>query len=75
MARNLRLDNLFIYVIANGYGAYGEVDVARLRHRLAVWLSPLRADIYQPVMQFKWLEGLAGHYLTLTTAQYEEAMA
>jgi transketolase N-terminal domain/subunit len=59
--------NLKIYVVFNGYGAYGEIKHGDL---------PTEGQIYY-VDQMRyppWLRGLDGHYLKLTKEQYEELM-
>lgn len=68
IARELMLDNLRIYLIANGYGAYRRINVDDLQLRF------IGTDItvVRPKMPFKWLEGLDGHYLTISDEQYAE---
>lgn len=65
-----RCPNLNIYIVFNGYGAYGEIKESDLP-------QPRRTSIYY-VDQSRypdWLRGLPGHYLKLTKEQYEELMA
>lgn len=57
--------NLGIFIIFNGYGAYGEIDA---RH-LPVNGTIVRVDQSRYP---KWLRGLQGHYLKLSKDQYEE---
>lgn len=61
------LDNLLVYIVFNGLGAYGEIKREDL---------PGHADIYYVDQKRypKWLRGLAGHYLKLNEQQYEELM-
>lgn len=74
LAAEQKLENLKIYVIANGWGAYKAIDADLLRNRLALFLYPLSFELVRPKMPFQFLEGLAGHYLTLDQQQYDEAM-
>lgn len=74
LAAEQKLDNLKIYIIANGWGAYKPIDTDSLRDRLALFLHPLSFELVRPKMPFQFLEGLAGHYLTLNQQQYDEAM-
>ncbi len=75
LASNLCLVNLSVTIIANGYGAYGKINLGRLWQRLYETLHPVEFRFEKPVMQFDWLRGLNGHYLTINQQQYEEAMA
>jgi transketolase N-terminal domain/subunit len=74
VAQEQNLTNLDITVIANGYGAYREIDVQRFTDVLHAILNPLPFRVFTPVMPYEWLQGLAGHYLQLSTEQYEEAI-
>ncbi len=64
------LHNLRVFVIWNGFGAYGDItfrDIPKL---------PDNADIHHVDQKRypEWLRGLQGHYLTLDQHQYEELM-
>lgn len=62
-----KLDNLLMYIVWNGYGAYSAIEKDEL---------PKGPDVYS-VDQSRypsWLRGLGGHYLTLTREQYEECL-
>lgn len=64
---NRYLTNLKVYVVFNGYGAYGiiyEIDLPT-----GVRIHPVNTENW-PV----WLRGLSGHYITLNTVQYDELM-
>ena len=69
------LDNLEIHLVANGYGAYGEIDINRLAQKIYYHLRPMSFHLHVPNMQFPWLQGLAGHYIVMNEDQYKEAMA
>jgi transketolase N-terminal domain/subunit len=71
IARKERLENLRIAVIANGYSAYGKIDVDDLDTRL---------NAFYPILVIKkdlfgfpdWIQGIDGHYVTLDKEKYEE---
>lgn len=69
-ASDQHLNNLRIHVIANGYGGYGEVDVAKLTALLTA-IPFLHWDLYTPVIEWPWLQGLRGHYATINQEQCE----
>lgn len=75
LASDLRLTNLKVHVIANGLGAYRETDTDVLRDRLDFALWPIPFEMHVPQMPFPWLEGLVGHYMTISDEQFAEAMA
>lgn len=60
-------DNLIWNVVANGYGAYGEIPEDVIEHE---GINFYRVGQTYP----KWLQGLPGHYLTLTKEQHQELM-
>lgn len=63
-----KLDNLMMYIVFNGYGAYSAISQYDL---------PQGPDLYvvNQIRYPEWLRGLPGHYLKLTEEQYEELMA
>jgi len=71
VAREQRLENLRVAVIANGYGAYGKVDTEDLKTRL---------NSFYPTVVYKanlfhlpsWIQGIDGHYVVMNEEQYEE---
>jgi len=73
IARNLRIENLRITVVANGYSAYGKVDVEDLDARLNAFYPSLvlRPNLFDWP---DWLQGVAGHYVVMSKNQYEEVM-
>lgn len=68
-----RLDNLRVFVIANGYGGYREINLNTLHQRLQLALRTFRWVEPDP-LYFPFLQGLDGHYAVLTEAQYNEMM-
>lgn len=75
MVSDQHATNLRIYVVANGLGGYGSIDIPVLERRLLDALFPCWATLIQPELQYPFLRGLAGHYVTLTEQQYQEMMA
>lgn len=75
LASDQALSNFYVDVVANGWGAYREINVKQLEKRLTAFLPPFRFKIHRPTMPFPWLEELAGHYLVLNDQQFQEAMA
>jgi len=71
IAGELRLENLRVFVNANGYGAYSRIDVDLLEQRM---------NMFYPCIVFKtnmfkypdYLNGLESHYHVLTKEEYEE---
>lgn len=71
VARDLRVENMRIAVVANGYGGYGKIDVDDLDMRL---------NAFYPVLVVKsslfhlpsWIQGNAGHYVVMDKEKYEE---
>lgn len=68
------LTNLRIVVMCNGYGAYGKIDVDTLEKRLYSFFPGenclvIKANLFNYP---EWLQGLKGHYVTMTDEQYAE---
>lgn len=71
IAADLRLENLRLACVANGYGGYSKIDVDDLDTRL---------NAFYPTMVFRvnlfgmpdWIQGLKGHYCVMTDEQYKE---
>jgi len=74
MVSDQNLANLSIYVIANGFGGYRSIDIPVLEKRLLDALFPCWATLVKPTLKYPFLQGLAGHYLTLNEQQYQEMM-
>ena len=71
IARNERLENLRVSVVANGYGAYGKIDVDDLDTRLNAFYPTL--VIKRDLFDFPdWLQGIDGHYVVMNEEQYKE---
>jgi len=73
IARKLRIENLKITVVANGYGAYGKIDVEDLDTRLNAFYPTLvlRPNLFEWP---GWLQGVDGHYVVMNEEQYKEVM-
>jgi len=73
IASEQKLENLRLAVVANGWSAYGKVDVEILDQRL---------NMFYPTMVFRtnifgfpgWLQGLEGHYKTMNEEEYKEIL-
>ena len=73
IARNKRLENLRITVVANGLGAYGKIDVDDLDTRLNAFYPTL--VIKKNLFDWpEWLQEVQGHYVVMNEEQYKEAM-
>lgn len=71
IAGELRLENLRVFVNANGYSAYGAVDQDLLEARMQMFYP----SVVMKTNMFKypdWLQGIGAHYLTLSEEQYKE---
>lgn len=71
IASKLRLENLRITVVANGYGAYGKIDVDLLDKRLQEFYPTLclRTNVFNLP---DWIQGQDGHYVIMNEEQYKE---
>jgi transketolase len=74
IAGEQKLDNLRVAVIANKYGAYGEIDLNDLDIRLNLFFPVymVRVNLYQYP---DWLQDLGGHYAVMDEKMYEEICA
>ena len=73
IAGDLRLENLRVAVICNGYGAYGEIDVDLLEKRLQLFYPTLVIKVNTFNYPY-FLQGQDAHYMKLTKEQYEETI-
>lgn len=73
IAGNLRLENLRVAVVANGWSAYGKVDVSDLDRRLNTFYPTMvtRVNLYSYP---SWIQGQAGHYSVMNEEQYKEIL-
>jgi len=71
IAGDLRLENLRIACIANGYSALGKVDTEVLDTRMQMFYPSMvvKTDLFKFP---SWLQGLGGHYVTMTEEMYKE---
>jgi transketolase len=73
IASDLRLENLRIACIANGYSAYGKVDLDALKMRLQTFYPILFLEFN--LYDFPdWAQGLSAHYHKLTKETYAETI-
>ena len=71
IATRLKLENLRVTCVANGYSAYGRVDVD---------LLDLRLNYFYPTLMVKtnlfnlpdWMQGVDGHYIKMDEKMYKE---
>jgi len=71
IAGDLRLENMKITVVANGYSAMGKVDADLLDMRLQLFYPTLLLKSY--LFEFpEWLQGLEGHYHVMSDEDYQE---
>jgi len=73
VAGEQRLENLRVAVIANGYGAYGKIDIGALDTRLQTFYPTLvvRTNMFAFPDA---LQGVQGHYFKLDEKTYKEAI-
>jgi len=73
IAGELRLENLKIFVNANGYSALGRTDPELISERLKLFYPCLvvKTDLFDYP---EWLQGVGAHYLVLNEDQYKELM-
>lgn len=71
IAGELRLENLKVACIANGYSAMSKVDVDLLDSRMQMFYPSLviKTDLFKYP---DFLQGLNGHYVTMNEEQYKE---
>ena len=71
IAGDFRLENLRVSVIANGYSAYGRVDLDDLEQRLKSFYPVLfyRVNLFDYP---DFLQGVNGHYVKLDDKKYKE---
>lgn len=71
-AEEAELDNLKIYVNANGYAAYREVDLKNLENRLKAFNSNIQFK--KTKVEYFGLSGISAHYDQLTEEQYQQGI-
>jgi transketolase len=70
IASDEKLDNLKVYLNANGYGATGPVNSTELSVRLGTFF-PVEAWLTSMMGWPEYLQGIEGHYHVLTKEEYE----
>lgn len=73
IAASLKLENLEVYVNANGYGAYRRIYPYKMAN-LSCIFDNLLVRIHYTEFEFPFLEGLNAHYMTLTPEDYQLGM-
>lgn len=68
-AEEAQLDNLKIYVNANGYAAYREVNLKNLENKLKAFNSNIQFK--KTKVEYFGLSGISAHYDQLTEEQYQ----
>ena len=67
------IENIEVYVNANGYAAYDKVDVKYLVDRLKVFLPSINIR-YTNVNQYPFLRGLNAHYHVMSEEDYKSTL-
>ena len=67
------IENIEVYVNANGYAAYDSIDVNYLEKRLKSFLSSVNV-VRTKVNQFSFLNGLNAHYHVMSKDDYKEVV-
>lgn len=68
VAAKMNRRNLRIYIVFNGAGAYGSIELDDLP-KMPSWAELVSVDQSRYP---EWLRGLAGHYLVLNDSQFKE---
>lgn len=69
------VDNIEVYVNANGYACYDEMDVDYLERRCKAFLPRIHFHrTEKETFPFSFLWGLDAHYIKINEKQYEEAL-
>ena len=71
LAGDLRIENLRVAVVANGWGAYGAIDVEDLDRRINTFYPTLvvKCNLFHLP---DFMQGQNGHYCVMTDEQYKE---
>lgn len=73
-----KIQNIHVYVVHNGYGAYCEIDEQTLGKRLASFDIPTGINVVrnaqQPTEEFPFLKGMNAHYHILKEVDYFVAL-
>lgn len=70
IAENNNLNNLYIYINANGWGGMGDININKLEERLKTY--NLKIKIIRTNSDFGSYKGLDAHYKSLTKEEYEK---
>ena len=71
LAGDLRIENLRVAVVANGWGAYGAIDVEDLDRRINTFYPTLvvKCNLFHLP---DFMQGQQAHYVIMTDEQYKE---
>lgn len=72
--KELYIENLFVYVNMNSWGAYKEINEMWLENQLKYmsWAKPIWTA--NSIFPFKFLKGQDAHYYTMNALDYKDAM-
>jgi transketolase len=73
----LELENLYIYVNLNGWGAYQHIDAMSLMSKILAHVDTLQRNVHfrrSSVNQYPFLFGLDAHYRVMTRDEYESTI-
>jgi transketolase len=73
VAHELGLGNLEVYINCNGFGAYKELSRDHIIDRCRGFTNVNIHFVQTDVSDFPFLQGLKGHYVTLSESDYEHA--
>ncbi len=73
IAKNLRLQNLFIYINCNGYGAYRRIYSYTIADQTLLYQT-LNTKIFTTSFGLPFLEGLDAHYYQMKEEDYKLAL-
>jgi len=73
------LNNIRLYFVHNGYGAYGEIPFEQFHRRIGAFCSnpnivTIINETMGPVEEFPFLKGLNAHYKIMKESDYLQAM-
>jgi transketolase len=69
------VDNIEVYVNANGYACYDEMDIDYLERRCKAFLPRIHfCRTTEKTFPFSFLHGLDAHYMKINESQYSEAL-
>ena len=68
---DIPIPNIQLWIIANGYSAYGRLSISDLQDRIIPFGNKTKAQIlFRRPEPIPYLEGVAGHYHKLDEEEY-----